>query len=227
MWFVMSRLVVGPIIRILGRPRVSGRSHIPKTGGVILAGNHLAVVDSFLVPVVVPRQMFYLGKQEYVSGTGPRGRATAWLFRSLGMVPVERAAKSAAADAVRLVCEVVNGGAVFGIYPEGTRSPDGRLYKGHTGVAKIALATGAPVVPVAVVGTDKFNPPGTTMWRPHHLQVKFGTPLDFSRYDGMAGDRWAERAIVDQIMHAIVDLSGQEYVDVYAASVKNRRPSPT
>jgi 1-acyl-sn-glycerol-3-phosphate acyltransferase len=136
---------------------------------------------------------------------------------------VDRGAASAASAAVDVVSENVNNGLAFGIYPEGTRSPDGRLYKGRTGVAKVALATGAPVVPVAVIGTDKLNPVGSALWRPHRIDIRFGKPLDFSRYDGLAGDRWAERAIVDQIMSAIAELSGQEYVDVYASSVKDQQ----
>lgn len=223
MWFLMSRVILGPVIKLLSRPKVVGLENVPATGGVILAGNHLAVADSFVVPVIMPRQVCYIGKQEYVTGTGLVGRFKAWFFTGLGMVPVDREAKSAAAASVEKVIEAVEAGLAFGIYPEGTRSPDGRLYKGRTGVAKVALATGAPVVPVAVIGTERLNPPGTTMWRPTRVEVHFGAPLDFSRYDGMAGDRWAERAIVDQIMSELARLGGQEYVDVYASSVKEQQ----
>ena len=221
MWFLMSRVLLGPAIKLLSRPRITGMDNVPETGGVILAGNHLAVADSFVVPVIMKRQVFYIGKQEYVTGTGLAGRVKAWFFSGLGMVPVDRSHQSAAAASVDKVVEVVSRGHVFGIYPEGTRSPDGKLYKGRTGVAKVALATGCPVVPVAVIGTDRLNPPGTTMWRPTKVEVRFGEPLDFSRYDGMAGDRWAERAIVDQIMSELARLGGQEYVDTYASSVKD------
>ncbi len=219
---VLRHVFPGPLMLLLSRPRVTGVEHVPATGGVVLAGNHLAVADSFVVPLVMSRPVFFLGKHEYVTGTGFRGRAKAWFFTAIGMIPVDRETASAASASVEAVIEVVRSGKAFGIYPEGTRSPDGRLYKGRTGVAKVALETGAPVVPVAVIGTDKLNPPGTTMWRPHRVEIRFGEPLDFSRYDGMAGDRWAERAIVDQIMLAIVALSEQEYVDVYASSVKER-----
>ena len=221
-YFIFKYIFPGPFMLLMSRPRIIGREHIPMTGGVIIAGNHLAVADSFVVPLVIPRKVAFLGKSEYVTGTGLRGRTTAFFFRSIGMVPVNRGAASAASAAVDIVSENVNNGIAFGIYPEGTRSPDGRLYKGRTGVAKVALATGAPVVPVAVIGTDKLNPVGSAMWRPHRIDIRFGKAMEFSRYDGLAGDRWAERAIVDQIMSAIAELSEQEYVDVYASSVKDR-----
>jgi 1-acyl-sn-glycerol-3-phosphate acyltransferase len=222
-YFLFKHVFPGPFMLLMSRPRISGRQHIPATGGFILAGNHLSVADSFVVPLVMPRKVAFLGKSEYVTGTGVKGRATAFFFRTIGMIPVDRGAASAASAAVDVVSENVNNGLAFGIYPEGTRSPDGRLYKGRTGVAKVALATGAPVVPVAVIGTDKLNPVGSALWRPHRIDIRFGKPLDFSRYDGLAGDRWAERAIVDQIMSAIAELSGQEYVDVYASSVKDQQ----
>jgi len=219
---LLKHVFPGPLMRLWSRPRVSGLKNVPASGGVILAGNHLSVADSFVVPLVMRRPVSFLGKHEYVTGTGVRGRAKAWFFTTIGMVPVDRGAASAASASVEVVIDLVRNGTAFGIYPEGTRSPDGRLYKGRTGVAKVALETGAPVVPVAVIGTDKLNPPGSTMWRPHRIEIRFGEPMEFSRYDGMSGDRWAERAIVDQIMMAIAELSGQEYVDVYASSVKER-----
>ena len=219
---LLKHVFPGPLMRLWSRPRVSGLKNVPASGGVILAGNHLSVADSFVVPLVMRRPVSFLGKHEYVTGTGVHGRAKAWFFTTIGMVPVDRGAASAASASVEVVIDLVRNGTAFGIYPEGTRSPDGRLYKGRTGVAKVALETGAPVVPVAVIGTDKLNPPGSTMWRPHRIEIRFGEPMEFSRYDGMSGDRWAERAIVDQIMMAIAELSGQEYVDVYASSVKGR-----
>ena len=222
-YFIFKHVFPGPFMLLLSRPRITGREHIPAEGGLIVAGNHLSVADSFVVPLVIPRKVAFLGKSEYVTGTGLRGRAKAFFFRTIGMIPVDRGAVSAASAAVDVVIENVNEGIAFGIYPEGTRSPDGKLHKGHTGVAKVALATGAPVLPVAVIGTDKLNPVGSTMWRPHRIDIRFGKPLEFSRYDGLAGDRWAERAIVDQIMSAIADLSGQEYVDVYGSSVKEQQ----
>jgi 1-acyl-sn-glycerol-3-phosphate acyltransferase len=219
---LLKHVFPGPLMRLWSRPVVTGLEHVPATGGVVLAGNHLSVSDSFVVPLVIKRPVSFLGKHEYVTGTGFRGRTKAWFFTSIGMIPVDRGAASAASASVDVVIAIVRSGMAFGIYPEGTRSPDGRLYKGRTGVAKVALETGAPVVPVAVIGTDKLNPPGTTFWRPHRIEIRFGAPMEFSRYDGMSGDRWAERAIVDQIMTAIADLSDQEYVDVYASSVKDR-----
>ncbi|WP_127782185.1 lysophospholipid acyltransferase family protein [Rhodococcus sp. X156] len=223
LYFLFKHVCPGPFMMLLSRPRVTGRENIPKTGGVIVAGNHLAVADSFVVPLVMPRRVIFLGKAEYLTGTGLVGRARAIFFGAIGMVPVQRDDASAASASVDVVIEHVERGMAFGIYPEGTRSPDGRLYKGRTGVAKVALATGAPVLPVAVIGTDKLNPVGSKMWRPHRIEIHFGKPLEFSRYDGLAGDRWAERAIVDQIMTEIVKLSGQEYVDAYASSVKEQQ----
>lgn len=222
-YFLFKYVFPGPFMLLLCRPKVSGREHIPAEGGLILAGNHLSVADSFVVPLVMPRKVAFLGKAEYVTATGVVGRVRAFFFRTIGMIPVDRGAASAASAAVDLGIAAVRGGIAFGIYPEGTRSPDGRLHKGRTGVAKVALATGAPVLPVAVIGTDKLNPVGSMMWRPHRIEIRFGKPLDFSRYDGLAGDRWAERAIVDQIMSAIAELSDQEYVDVYASSVKEQQ----
>ncbi|MEO6882032.1 MAG: lysophospholipid acyltransferase family protein [Mycobacteriaceae bacterium] len=222
LYLLLRHVFPGPLMRLWSRPRVTGLENVPATGGVVLAGNHLSVADSFVVPLVMHRRVFFLGKQEYVTGTGVAGRAKAFFFTAVGMIPVDRQTASAASASVDVVVEVVRDGQAFGIYPEGTRSPDGRLYKGRTGVAKVALETGAPVVPVAVIGTDKLNPPGTSLWRPHRVDIRFGAPLEFSRYDGMIGDRWAERAIVDQIMMAIAQLSEQEYVDVYASSVKDR-----
>lgn len=222
LYTLLKRVFPGPLMRLWSRPKVTGLEHVPLTGGVVLAGNHLSVSDSFVVPLVINRPVHFLGKHEYVTGTGITGRAKAWFFTTIGMIPVDRGAASAASASVDVVIDVVRSGKAFGIYPEGTRSPDGRLYKGRTGVAKVALETGAPVVPVAVIGTDKLNPPGTTIWRPHRVEIRFGPPMEFSRYEGMSGDRWAERAIVDQIMTAIADLSDQEYVDVYASSVKER-----
>lgn len=222
LYLLLRHVFPGPLMRLWSRPRVTGLENIPATGGVVLAGNHLSVADSFVVPLVMHRPVFFLGKQEYVTGTGLTGRAKAWFFTAIGMIPVDRQTAAAASASVDVVVEVVRKGKAFGIYPEGTRSPDGRLYKGRTGVAKVALETGAPVIPVAVIGTDKLNPVGSAMWRPHRIDIRFGKAMEFSRYDGLAGDRWAERAIVDQIMSAIAELSEQEYVDVYASSVKDR-----
>jgi 1-acyl-sn-glycerol-3-phosphate acyltransferase len=143
-------------------------------------------------------------------------------FTGVGQVPVDRAVGSEAQAALDTAIRLLRDGKLLGIYPEGTRSPDGRLYKGKTGVARMALEAGVPVIPVAVIGTNELNPIGSRMWRPHHVHIRIGEPLDFSRYAGMAGDRFIERSMTDEIMYALMELSGQTYVDVYAASVKER-----
>lgn len=218
----MKRLFVGPLLRLLYRPRVEGREHVPDTGPVILAGNHLAVIDSFLVPLVLPRQVFYLGKAEYVNGKGLKGRATAAFMKRIGLVPVDRSGGKASEAALQAGLKILDAGGIFGVYPEGTRSPDGRLYRGKTGVARVALASGAPVVPVVMVGTDRAQPAGRVIPKPMSIGIKFGPPLDFTRYQGCEDDRFILRAVTDEIMYAIRDLSGQEYVDVYAATAKAR-----
>jgi len=215
-------VLLGPLMRLLARPTIEGLEHIPARGGAILAGNHLAVADSFLVPLLVRRRITYLAKREYFTQTGLVGRIKKVFFTGVGQVPVDRAVGSEAQAALDTAIRLLRDGKLLGIYPEGTRSPDGRLYKGKTGVARMALEAGVPVIPVAVIGTNELNPIGSRMWRPHHVHIRIGEPLDFSRYAGMAGDRFIERSMTDEIMYALMELSGQTYVDVYAASVKER-----
>ena len=215
-------LLLGPFMRLLARPTIEGLEHIPARGGAILAGNHLAVADSFLVPLLVRRRITYLAKREYFIQPGLIGWIKKVFFTGVGQVPVDRAVGSEAQAALGTAIRLLRDGKLLGIYPEGTRSPDGRLYKGKTGVARMALDAGVPVIPVAVIGTNKLNPIGSRMWRPHHVHIRIGEPLDFSRYAGMAGDRFIERSMTDEIMYALMELSGQTYVDVYAASVKER-----
>src|SRR5690349_22723564 len=209
-------------MRVLARPTIEGLHHIPAKGGAILAGNHLAVADSFLVPLLLPRRVTYLAKREYFTQTGVIGWIKKTFFTGVGQVPVDRSSGSAAQAALATAVRLLREGKLLGIYPEGTRSPDGRLYKGKTGVARMALEGGVPVIPVAVIGTNKLNPIGSRVWRPHHVHIRIGEPLDFSRYAGMAGDRFIERSMTDEIMYTLLELSGQTYVDVYAASVKER-----
>ena len=215
MLYAVTKRVVGTLARTVYRPRVIDADKVPTTGPVILAPNHLAVLDSFIVPLVLPRPVSFLAKAEYFSGGGARGSLTKWLFGSLGAIPVERGRGRAAKEALDAAERVLLGGGAFGIHPEGTRSPDGRLYRGRTGVARLALSTGAPVVPVGLIGTDKLQPRGTKIPRPHPVTVRFGDPLDFSRYAGMEGSLPVLRSITDEIMYAISELSEQEYVDRY------------
>src|SRR5918998_1443420 len=180
----------------------------------------------FFLPLVVRRRVTFLAKREYFTTPGLRGWFKRQFFSAAGQVPIDRSSGSAAQAALDTGVRLLAAGNLLGIYPEGTRSPDGRLYKGKTGVARMALQAGVPVIPVAMVGTDKVSPRGTKMWRPHRVEVRFGAPLDFSRYSGLAGDRFVERSMVDEIMYSLMELSGQEYVDMYASSVKERESPP-
>jgi 1-acyl-sn-glycerol-3-phosphate acyltransferase len=232
MYWLMKRLLLGPLLRAVFRPKLLGGEHVPLTGGAVLASNHLAVADSFFLPLVLERRVTFLAKREYFTGTGLKGRLKKWFFSGVGQVPIDRSSAAAAQAALDTGVRLLRSGSLLGIYPEGTRSPDGRLYKGKTGIARMVLEAGVPVLPVAMVGTDKANPIGSKMWRPYPIRVKIGPPLDFSRYEGLAGDRFVERSITDEIMYALMELSGQEYVDVYAAKVKDgpsdaQIPEPT
>ncbi|MEU7816406.1 lysophospholipid acyltransferase family protein [Pseudonocardia sp. NPDC049154] len=215
-------VLLGPLLRMFCRPTIEGLEHIPASGAAILASNHLAVADSFLLPLQVPRRITFLAKREYFTEPGLKGYVKKQFFSGVGQVPIDRSGGNAAQAAMDTAVRLLREGKLLGIYPEGTRSPDGRLYKGKTGVARMALEAGVPVIPVAMIGTDKVNPIGSKMWRPGHVHVKVGEPLDFSRYEGMAGDRFIERSMTDEIMYALMELSGQTYVDLYAASVKEK-----
>jgi 1-acyl-sn-glycerol-3-phosphate acyltransferase len=225
-YWLLKHLLLGPLMRLACHPQVSGAEHLPQHGGAILASNHLAVADSFFLPLVIRRRVTFLAKREYFTTPGLRGWLKRRFFSATGQVPIDRSSGSAAQAALDTGVRLLAEGNLLGIYPEGTRSPDGRLYKGKTGVARMALRAGVPVIPVAMVGTDKVSPMGTRMWRPHPVEVRFGAPLDFSRYAGLAGDRFVERSMVDEIMYSLMDLSGQEYVDMYASSVKEREAPP-
>ena len=218
----MKRVFAGPILRLFFRPWSSGAENIPTKGGAILASNHLAVIDSFVLPLVLNREIVFIGKSEYFTGTGLKGRLTAGFFRGVGTIPVDRAGGKASEAALRTGLGRLNDGGLFGIYPEGTRSPDGRLYRGKTGVARLALEAGVPVIPVAMINTEVAQPLGHVIPRPVRVGVVFGEPLDFSRYAGMEDDRFILRSVTDEIMYSLMSLSGQEYVDVYAATQKAR-----
>ncbi|WP_193047358.1 lysophospholipid acyltransferase family protein [Mycolicibacterium baixiangningiae] len=221
MWYWLFKYVfMGPLLSLLGRPKVQGSEYLPRSGAAILASNHLAVADSFYLPLVVSRRITFLAKAEYFTGTGLKGWFKRWFFTAAGQVPIDRADADAALSALRTAERILGGGKLLGMYPEGTRSPDGRLYKGKTGLARLALETGVPVIPVAMVATDVVNPPGSKMWRFGKVEVKFGKPMDFSRFEGLAGNRFIERAVIDEVMYELMRLSGQEYVDLYAADVK-------
>jgi 1-acyl-sn-glycerol-3-phosphate acyltransferase len=215
-------VLLGPLLRLFCRPTIEGVEHVPQRGGAILASNHLAVADSFLLPLLVPRRITFLAKREYFTQPGLVGHLKRNFFTGVGQVPIDRASGSAAQAAMATAVRLLREGRLLGIYPEGTRSPDGRLYKGKTGVARMTLEASVPVIPVAMIGTDRVNPIGSRIWRPRKVRIKLGKPLDFSRYYGMAGDRFIERSMTDEIMYALMELTGQTYVDMYAASVKER-----
>ncbi|MFJ8001632.1 lysophospholipid acyltransferase family protein [Streptomyces sp. NPDC096310] len=218
--FALIKALLGPVMRLMFRTRVEGVENIPRSGPVILAGNHLTFIDSMVLPLVCDRQVFFIGKDEYVTGKGLKGRLMAWFFTGVGMIPVDRDGGRGGVAALMTGRRVLEQGQLFGIYPEGTRSPDGRLYRGRTGIARLTLMTGAPVVPFAMIGTDKLQPNGSGMPRFGKVTVRFGKPMEFSRYEGMDRDRYVLRAVTDSVMTEVMELSGQEYVDMYATKAK-------
>jgi 1-acyl-sn-glycerol-3-phosphate acyltransferase len=223
MWYWLFKYIfMGPLLTVLGRPKVEGMEHVPTSGPAILASNHLAVADSFFLPLVVRRRITFLAKSEYFTGTGLKGWFTKWFYTVAGQVPIDRTDADAAQAALGSAERLLGQGKLLGMYPEGTRSPDGRLYKGKTGLGRLALETGVPVIPVAMIGTNVVNPPGSKMWRFGRVTVRFGEPMDFSRFEGLAGNRFIERAVTDEVIYELMELSGQEYVDIYASDIKER-----
>ncbi|MDO4791534.1 MAG: lysophospholipid acyltransferase family protein [Buchananella hordeovulneris] len=223
MFYRIMRYTLGPILRVFYRVRSEGANHVPRQGAVILASNHLAVVDSFFTPLVLPRNVHFLGKAEYFTGKGVKGALVRWFMKGVGTVPVNRSGGRAAEAALEAGLQVLEDGRIFGIYPEGTRSPDGRLYKGRTGVARLAIVSGAPLVPMAVIDTHLAQPKGKIIPKlGAHIGVKFGQPMDFSHLRDKVNDRDTLRAVTDQIVAAIQELSGQEYVDIYASVAKTK-----
>ncbi|MFB7506095.1 lysophospholipid acyltransferase family protein [Streptomyces broussonetiae] len=222
-YYLLKYVFLGPLLRLVFRPRIEGLENVPASGPAIVAGNHLSFSDHFLMPAMLGRRITFLAKAEYFTGPGLKGRLTAFFFRSAGQIPVDRSGKDAGQAAIREGLGVLGRGELLGIYPEGTRSHDGRLYKGKVGVAVMALQAGVPVVPCAMIGTFEAQPPGKVIPNIHPVTIRFGKPLDFSRYAGMEQERAILRAVTDEIMYAILTLSEQEYVDEYAAVVKERQ----
>ena len=223
-WF-MKNLVAGPLLTTVFRPWVIGSENIPKTGGVIMASNHLSFIDSIFLPLYMDRQVSFLAKSDYFVRRGPVG----WFLRNFllgtGMLPIDRSGGKASEASLQTGLGVLANGHVLGIYPEGTRSPNGKLYRGRTGVARMILEGKVPVVPVAMVGTDKVMPIHQKLPKIRRVGIIIGEPLDFTRFEGMEGDRFILRSITDEIMYELDRLSGQEYVDVYASSVKEKQAS--
>ena len=211
---------LGPWLRLLFRPQVEGRVHVPDEGPAIIASNHLSFSDSIFMPLMVKRKVTFVAKAEYFTGRGLKGFLTRMFFQGTGMIPVDRSGGRAAQAAIETGLRLLREGRLFGIYPEGTRSPDGRLYRGKTGVARVALESGVPVIPVVMLNSDEIQPLGRLLPKIKRVRIRFGAPMDFTRYAGMAGDRFIERAVTDEIMYELMELSGREYVDVYAQKVK-------
>jgi len=221
-WF-MKNIVVGPLLLGVFRPWVVGLENVPKHGGVILASNHLSFIDSVFLPLVVSRRVVFLAKSEYFTGKGLKGWATRQFFKATGQLPIDRSGGRASEDSLNTGLRVLRAGGVLGIYPEGTRSPDARMYRGRTGVARMVLESGVPVIPVAMIDTEKAMPTGTRIPRVRRIGIVLGMPLDFTRFEGMEGDRFVLRSVTDELMYELQRLSTQEYVDVYATSVKEKR----
>ncbi len=220
MLYEAMHAVVPPVARAVWRPVVEGVERVPATGPVILASNHLSFVDSVVIPVVAPRKVVFLAKEEYFTGSGLRGQLSRAWFSGLGMVPVSREDTRSALGALETALQVLNRGEALGLYPEGTRSRDGRLYRGRTGVAQLALVSGAPVVPVGLRGSERVQPVGSRLPRLAKVVVRFGEPISVTgEYDGVPPGR-ARRALTDRVMDEIGRLSGQDRAGVY-----NERPA--
>jgi 1-acyl-sn-glycerol-3-phosphate acyltransferase len=221
-YLILKNIVLGPILNLLFRPWVRGADNVPRKGGAVLASNHLSFVDSIFLPLKVKRPVTFLAKSDYFTGKGVKGALIRWFFKSTGQLPIDRSGGKASEDSLNTGLGVLERQLLLGIYPEGTRSPDGKLYRGRTGIARMILEAQVPVVPVAMIDTDKVQPLGAKYPKIHRVGVKFGQELDFSRFAGMEGERVVLRAVTDQIIYRIKELSGQRYEDVYASTIRNR-----
>ncbi len=221
-YFFLKNFVLGPILRVLFRPWVRGLQNVPSTGAAILASNHLSFSDSIFLPLLVRRPVTFLAKSEYFTGKGLKGALSRWFFTATGQLPIDRSGGKASEASLNTGLSVLEQGSLLGIYPEGTRSPDGYLYRGRTGIARMVLEARVPVIPVAMIDTEKVQAIGQKMPRIRRVGIVIGTPLDFSRFEGMEGDRIVLRAVTDEIMYELQKISGQRYLDVYASTVKAR-----
>ena len=219
-YWLLKWVLVGPLLKLVFRPHAEGAENVPAEGPAILASNHLSYADWLFMPLTLPRRVTFVAKAEYFTTPGIKGWFQKQFFSGSGQVPIDRSGADAAEGALNSAKKILGAGELFGLYPEGTRSHDGRLYRGKTGEARLALEMKVPVIPVAVVGTDVVAPPGKKFGSFTRPVVRFGKPLDFSRYEGLENDRFILRSITDEIMYEIMRLSGQEYVDMYAAQAK-------
>lgn len=220
LYWLLKSVLLGPLLRLIYRPTVTGADNVPSSGPVVLVGNHLSVVDSFFLPIYMRRRVNFLAKSEYFTGTGLSGWATRVFMNGTGQIPIDRSGGKASEASLNTGLSVLGNGDVLALYPEGTRSPDGRLYRGRTGVARMILEANCTVVPIAMVGSREMLPIGAKIPKRVPLEVRFGEPLDFTRFAGMQGDRFVLRSITDQIIVALHDLGGQEYADMYASTVR-------
>jgi 1-acyl-sn-glycerol-3-phosphate acyltransferase len=219
-WF-LKHLVVGPVLHLFFRIRVYGLENLPKRGAFIMASNHLSAIDSFFVPIALPRRLTYLAKAAYFRGKGPVGWFVKNFLLAVGQIPIDRSGGVASSDSLNTGLAALSEGKALGIYPEGTRSPNGSLYRGKTGIARMVLAAGVPVIPVSVSGTAAIFPKGAKRVHFPRITVTIGDPLDFSRFAGLDNDRFILRAVTDEVMLNILALGNQDYVDTYASNVKN------
>jgi 1-acyl-sn-glycerol-3-phosphate acyltransferase len=218
-WF-LKYFVIGPWLRVLFRPWIEGLEHVPTKGAAIVASNHLSFSDSFFLPLMVPRPITFLAKSDYFTGRGIKGLFTKAFFAGVGQVPIDRSGGRASEAAIRTGTRILGRGSLLGIYPEGTRSPNGLLYRGKTGLARMALEARVPIIPVAMIGTFEIQPPGVIKPRLRRVGIRIGPALDFSRYEGLEDDRFILRSVTDEVMYELMSLSGQEYVDMYASRAK-------
>jgi len=219
-YWLLKWVFVGPVLKLIFRPYAEGTENVPEQGGAILASNHLSYSDWLFMPLTIPRRVTFVAKAEYFTTPGLKGWLQKTFFSGAGQVPLDRSGGRASEGAITTGLRILANGELFGIYPEGTRSHDGRLYRGKTGIARMALEAKVPVIPLAVINTNVVAPPGKIFGRYVRPGVRFGKPLDFSRYEGMESDRYVLRSITDEIMYEIMELSGQEYVDIYATKAK-------
>jgi len=222
-YWLMKHWVIGPLLTTVFRPWVKGLENVPRTGPLIVVCNHLSFVDSVFLPLMIDRQMAFLAKSDYFTGKGIKGWFIRFFMTSAGQLPIDRSGGKASEASLNAGLQVLAEGGVLAIYPEGTRSPDGRMYRGRTGVARMILEAHVPVIPAAVVGTEKVMPLGSNIPKVHRVGVVIGEPLDFSRFEGMETDRFVLRSITDEIIYEMNALSEQEYVDVYASTIRSQQ----
>ncbi len=224
-YWIFKHLLIGPLLKLLYRPWVEGAHNIPESGPVVIVGNHLSVIDSFFMPLMVDRRVYFLAKSDYFTGKGLKGWFVKNFMLAVGQLPIDRSGGKASEASLNTGLAVLDRGDVLAIYPEGTRSPDGRLYRGRTGVARLVLESGATVIPAVMIDTEKAMPIGAKLPKIRRIGTIIGEPMDFTRFSGMSADRFILRSVTDEITYEIQRLSGQEYVDVYASSVRARPPA--